>query len=129
MNGILAIILGGSMGAVCRHLLFLGVHRLTDASFPLGTLAVNLTGCLGIGLLWGLFEHSNIGEEWRLFLFTGFFGSFTTFSTFAREALQLFKVGETKVALTYLLASNLLGIFLVLAGMLAAQRILGALPR
>ncbi len=121
---ILAIMIGGSIGAVFRHGVFVVVQRLAGPLFPFGTLAVNLLGCLLIGFLWGLTERSHIGEEVRLFIFTGFLGSFTTFSTFSRETVQLFKAGEWKSAVTYLSVSTLFGMLLVAAGFLLAKKIL-----
>ena len=129
MGNIITVMIGGGIGATCRHGLFVLVQRLTGPVFPFGTLSVNLAGSFFIGLLWGLFEHSNIGEEWRLFMFTGLLGGFTTFSTFARETLQLMKVGEWRDAFIYLAASNICGVLLVLAGFLAAQKILAHFPR
>jgi len=129
MGNIIAIFVGGGLGAACRHGLFVLVQKLTGPVFPFGTLTVNLVGSFFIGLLWGLFEHSNIGEEWRLFMFTGLLGGFTTFSTFARETFQLMKVGEWRDAIIYLSISNICGVLLVLAGYLAAQKVLAHFPR
>ena len=124
MLKILAVMAGGSIGAVCRYLLFLGTQRLAWASFPIGTLAANLLGSFLIGLLWSFFEGSRLTNEARLLIFTGFLGGFTTFSTFARETTQLFKVGEWKTALAYMGISNILGIVLVLAGYYISRRYL-----
>ncbi|MFN2365727.1 MAG: CrcB family protein, partial [Desulfurivibrionaceae bacterium] len=62
--------------------------------------------------------------EWRLFIFTGFLGGFTTFSTFTRETAQLFRVGEWKTALVYAGLSNIIGVALVLAGYYVSRRYL-----
>ena len=66
--------LGGSLGALCRYLLGLGVHRwLKPEYLPTGTMVVNLLGCFLIGLLAALFELKNWGSGWpRIFLFVGF---------------------------------------------------------
>jgi CrcB protein len=124
MYKILAVMTGGSIGAACRYLLFLAVQRLHGQAFPTGTLAANLLGSFLIGLLWSLFEGSRLTNEWRLFIFTGFLGGFTTFSTFTRETTQLFKVGEWKTALVYAGISNILGVTLVLAGYYVSRRYL-----
>jgi CrcB protein len=129
MGNIIAVILGGGLGAICRHGLFVLVQGLTGPVFPFGTLSVNLLGSFLIGFLWRLFEYSHIGEDTRLFIFTGLLGGFTTFSTFTRESFQLMKVGEWRDALIYLAVSNICGVLLVLAGYLAAQKFLATLPR
>jgi len=115
---------GGSIGAACRHGIFLLVQRLTGPVFPGGTLAVNLLGSFFIGFLWCLFDEVHWSHEWRLFVFTGLLGGFTTFSTFTRETFQLFKVGEWKTALAYLTISNVFGILLVLSGVLLCKRLI-----
>jgi len=123
MLKLMAIMTGGGLGAAARYGLFILVQRLIPAEFPSGTLAANLLGSFGIGFLWSALEGSRLTNEWRLFLFTGFLGGFTTFSTFARETTQLFKVGDWKTALIYLTVSNVLGIALVATGYFMARRV------
>ncbi|MFH7320444.1 fluoride efflux transporter CrcB [Desulfurivibrio sp. D14AmB] len=122
MLNIIAIMAGGAIGSLLRHLIFLLVQRPAGAGFPYGTLAANLLGCLSIGFLWYLLVDSRLTQEWRLFLFTGILGGFTTFSTFARETTDLIRIGEWKTALVYVGVSNILGIGLVFVGMLLARR-------
>lgn len=123
MLKILAIILGGGIGSALRHLVFQLTQRPESHDFPVGTLTANLLGCLVIGFLWSIFEGTRLANEWRLFIFTGFLGGFTTYSTFAREITQLMKVGEWKTALIYLTVSNTFGIALVFAGYFLARRL------
>ena len=122
MIKIMAIMTGGGLGAAARYLLFMLVQRFSSQAFPYGTLAVNLVGSFLIGYLWALFEGTRLTGEWKLFIFTGFLGGFTTFSTFARETTQLMKVGEYKTALTYMLVSNVVGIALVVLGFMLARK-------
>ncbi len=124
MKGILAIGLGGGIGAIARYTVAICAEKVTPVNFPLGTLAANLLGCLLIGFFWSSFERVHISREFRLFLFTGFLGGFTTFSTFAIETERLFKAGEPFHAVSYMLLSNLLGIFMVALGFFLSQRII-----
>lgn len=124
MLNVIAIMAGGSIGALCRHGLFLLVHRLTGAAFPAGTLAVNLLGSFLIGFIWCLFDETHWSHGWRLFVFTGLLGSFTTFSTFTRETFQLFKIGDWKSAVAYVTVSNIFGILLVCCGILLCKRLI-----
>ena len=92
---VLLVGVGGFLGAILRYAASGAVQRLAESSdFPYGTLAVNVVGCLAIGVLAGAVESRQIlGPEARLFLMIGLLGSFTTFSTFGYETLSLFRDG------------------------------------
>ena len=83
--------LGGFVGALCRYLLAGAVHRsLPQTAFPIGTLCVNLLGCLAIGYLAGLVDTRQVlTPEMRVFALIGVLGGFTTFSTFGYETMAL----------------------------------------
>jgi len=100
MREMFAVGCGGFVGAVLRYWVSGWVQRSWGQSgFPIGTLTVNLVGCLLIGLLGGLTEN----REWfspqaRLLIFLGVLGSFTTFSTFGYETLALLRDGQFMAA-------------------------------
>ncbi len=90
MGQVAAIAAGGAIGAVLRFWLSTAVYQLLGRSFPYGTLAVNVIGSLAMGLLFVLFtERMSLGPEWRAAILIGLLGSFTTFSTFSIETLNL----------------------------------------
>jgi len=113
---LLVVALGGSIGAVLRFLIFSIMEKSSGQSFPWPTLTVNLLGSFLIGLLWGLFDDIFVSQGLRLFLFVGILGSFTTFSTFAFDVFSLGKDGSIKYLMTYILATNVLGIVLAIGG-------------
>lgn len=87
---------GGFIGSVLRYAVSGLVHRrLPLANFPYGTLVVNVTGCLAIGILGGLAESRQmLNPAQRIFLMVGVLGGFTTFSTFGYETLAMARDGE-----------------------------------
>ncbi|MDT8320488.1 MAG: fluoride efflux transporter CrcB [Xanthomonadales bacterium] len=87
---------GGFLGALARYGLSGWVHRqLPLATFPYGTLAVNLLGCLLIGVIAGLAESRQMfSPEFRVFALIGVLGGFTTFSTFGFETFALMRDGD-----------------------------------
>ena len=112
---ILAVGLGGALGAVCRYLLGQVIPKL-GSGFPLATFAVNLLGCFAIGLVVGIAgRHTDIDPRLILFLQTGICGGFTTFSTFSLESLTLIEEGRLAIGILYIVLSVLLGLFALLA--------------
>ena len=121
MTKILLILAGGAIGTLTRYGISGLTHRFVEGVFPWGTLMVNLTGALIIGFIWGLWETERISSNVRTFVFIGILGGYTTFSSYALETLNLFREGETKLALLNILASNILGLLLVILGFIAAK--------
>jgi CrcB protein len=93
--------------------------------FPVGTLAVNLLGSIVIGFLGGWFLSAPVSQNLRLFLMIGILGGFTTFSSFSLENLNLLREGHARIALLYILASNVFGIGLAFAGFFLARALMG----
>ena len=107
---LLLIAVGGAAGAAARYLVSGWVQGWTGAAFPLGTLGVNVTGCVALGLTMRLTEGLIAATELRALVAIGFLGAFTTFSTFSLEAVLLMQRGEWARAITYVGASFLLGL-------------------
>jgi len=116
MAQILLLMFGGAIGAAARYFTSVFTHKWLGMGFPWGTLVANSLGALIIGVLWGLWERKGMSVELKSFLFVGVLGSFTTFSTFSLENLNLLKSGEYKLALFNILANNILALTLVILG-------------
>lgn len=119
--------LGGFLGSILRWALSVWMLQFTSLSFPWGTLGVNLGGSFLIGILFGLSSQgSSLSPDWRLFLATGFCGSFTTFSTFSIENIALMQQGQYAAALSYTSISLIAGFSLAGAGLFLARTLTGS---
>lgn len=120
MRNLLIIGLGGFCGAVLRYLISGGVQKWSQSvDFPYGTLAVNLIGCLIIGMLTRLDEmHSLLSPEMRFFILIGLLGAFTTYSTFGNEAMNLINDRRFNLAIVYMATHLVLGLGAVMLGRL-----------
>ena len=118
LKNILLVALGGAAGSVARYLLSKAIQDTAATAFPWGTMAVNVAGCLLIGLLYGLAasDGARLGADLKLMLTVGFCGGFTTFSTFANESLTLAKTGDALLSAAYIGSSVALGVLAVAAG-------------
>jgi len=121
---LLLIALGGALGSLARYGLG-GLVQGNRTGFPYGTLAVNVLGCLVMGVLMGLVGSNIAKPEHRLFVGIGFLGAFTTFSTFSYEALQLFERQQPALGLLYIGASLLGCLLAITAGYLATRALWG----
>lgn len=125
---LLLVATGGAFGSVARYAVSGAAQRLlvpgagTFASFPAGTLIVNISGSLLIGLVAGLAEsRALLGAEARLLLVTGILGGYTTFSAFSLETLLLLRAGQTTTALTSVALQVGLGVAAAFAGFTVAM--------
>lgn len=103
------VALGGAIGAVGRYSVVQWAVTRWGSTFPWGTLAVNVTGSLAIGILAALLSSRQTDPMVRLLLITGVLGGYTTFSAFSLETLTLIYEQRSLVALAYAAGSVLLG--------------------
>jgi CrcB protein len=122
MGPLMAIGLGGFAGAVVRYLLDGWLTDLTGAGFPWGTLLINVSGSVLIGLLFALMtERAAIRADLRGPLMIGFLGSYTTFSTLALESWRMLEDGAWLEAGFNLGGSLVLGVVAVLVGVIIGR--------
>jgi CrcB protein len=114
---LLLIALGGAAGSVLRYLVGGRVQHFAPHGFPLGTLFVNVVGCLLIGMLIRQFMNIQTHNYLRALFVVGFCGGFTTFSTFSAETLGLIEGGEYTRAMGYVTLSVVLCLAATFAGM------------
>ena len=122
---LLFIALGGAAGSVLRYLIGGSAQHLSARGFPIGTLSVNILGCLLIGILARLFLNMQTTLELRAFLIVGFCGGFTTFSAFSHETVGLIEGGQLARAAAYVFLSVVLCIAATFAGMGAVRAVVG----
>jgi len=117
MEKFFIISLGAVLGANARYWLAGWAAQKWGAAFPYGTLFINLTGSFLLGLFVTLItERFIINPNWRLLIAIGFLGSYTTFSTYTYESINLLLSGQVWQGLTNLFGSALLGAAAVTAG-------------
>lgn len=123
MNPVILVMSGGAIGAGLRYGLFRALP-MSAAGWPWSTFAVNIIGgcCMGILAIW-LLRGDSSAEPLRLFIGVGVLGGFTTFSAFSLEIAQMVQRGQMGMAAAYSVASILLALGALFAGMAAAKAI------
>ncbi len=122
--GFLIVFLGGGIGAASRHGINLLAARALGTGFPYGTVFINVAGSLAMGLIAEFFAlKGGLPQHWRLFLTTGILGGFTTFSAFSLEAALLYERGDLIGAAIYVVASVVLAIGGLFAGLAIVRAI------
>ena len=122
MLRILAVAVGAALGANLRFGVALWAAKKWGSGFPWGTLIINVSGSLLIGIAVGLAaSRLALTPTWRLFFVTGLCGGYTTFSTFAYETYELLNAGSILRAALNAAGSLALGIVAVVAGILLAR--------
>jgi CrcB protein len=118
--------IGGAAGAIARYLVSKWVTSALVSSvgaWPMGTLFVNVVGSFLLALfsIW-IVNRAAFSEEMRLLIATGFFGAFTTFSTFANESVSLLRMGEITTGIAYIALTNFLCLLAVMLALWLANR-------
>ncbi|MED3729492.1 fluoride efflux transporter CrcB [Priestia endophytica] len=113
----LFVAVGGCLGALARFILSSWMNKKSSTGFPIGTLFINLLGSFLLGWIAGIGTTSSL----YFFLGVGFIGSFTTFSTFKLENIQLREKKKHFISYSYLACSYIGGILLAFAGMMLGR--------
>lgn len=114
----------GSIGTLARYALQGIVQQRSGPGFPTGTLVVNVSGCLLLGFLGQLtLNRMVISPDLRVAMTVGFFGGYTTFSSFSWETIKMFEDGEWLRGGLYALASVAIGFVFLFLGIRAANRV------
>lgn len=117
-KNLLFIAIGGSLGAVLRYIISINFIKYIPLKPHWATLLINAIGCFLIGIGVGYFNKtSGIDTTYKLLFITGFCGSFTTFSTFGLENIQLIQQNQITNAVLYIILSVIIGLLCVLAGL------------
>ncbi len=121
---------GAAVGANARYVLGQLVARRLGSDFPFGTLIINVTGSLLIGLIFTLLADRLLADtHWRLLLVIGLLGGYTTFSTFSLETIAMLQVGRWVPAFVYAGASVMLSLLGCYVGVILARILAQLLER
>ncbi len=120
-----AVAVGAAAGGVSRYYLSVAVQQRLGATFPWGTLLINVTGSLLLGFLMRYaLATPGVSAEMRLLLTTGFCGGYTTFSTFSYETAMLLEDGQYERAAAYALASVIVALLATFCGFILARELI-----
>ena len=120
---LLLIAVFGAVGTLARYGLQGLIQVRVGSTFPWGTLFINLTGCFFLGLIGQMMlNRMMVSSELRVAIAVGFFGGYTTFSSFGWEAAKMLEAGEWLRSLAYVAASVGLGLLLSVAGIRLGNR-------
>ena len=122
MGNVLLVGVGGFIGSALRFVVTNAAQSVFAARFPIGTLLVNLIGCLLIGAISQVFEsRTESSESLRLFLVVGILGGFTTFSSFGNDTVNAMRSSAVSLAGINVVAQVVGGLFLVWLGRFVVQ--------
>ncbi len=113
----IAVGVGGMLGSITRYALGKWISERYDTIIPMGTLLINISGALLLGIVSSLYTGGNI----YLLLAEGYLGAYTTFSAFMYEGFNLIQANERKNAILYILVTLFLGIIGFITGIAAVS--------
>lgn len=114
---------GGFLGAVARYLVSVAVKTWLGEAWPWATFIINVTGCAAIALFIGFAaSRTSMSHAWRYLFPIGFVGAYTTFSTYSLETVKLAEAGEWWRAISYVVASTVMGIVAIVFGLWLGRR-------
>lgn len=124
MEAIVIIGIAGFIGANVRYLVSTWAAQSLGSAFPWGTLIINVTGSclLAVFTAWAG-NRTQLDPRVRLFIAVGFFGAYTTFSTYANDSIALLRTGEWLGVLSNVLITNVLCLAGVLIGFFIGSRL------
>ncbi|MGO9255583.1 MAG: fluoride efflux transporter CrcB [Bryobacteraceae bacterium] len=123
MTRYLLVAIGGGTGALARYVAASAIMTRFGGRFPLGTLAINVTGSFLIGFLMTILTgRFQLDPRWRLLLVVGFLGGYTTFSSFEWETYTSVREGEIWAGMLNVVSSVMLGYVAVWLGSMLARR-------
>ena len=123
ITAVLPVAIGGAIGASARYLTGLVAVRVMGPGFPWGTMTVNVVGSFLMGVI-VVYMAERSGQRFSPFLVTGILGSYTTFSSFSLDALEIYERGQLGIAAIYVTASVLLSLGAIFAGLAVARNFL-----
>jgi len=124
------VAIGSAVGGVIRYLLGGAIQRALAASFPVGTLVINVTGSALLGFIFRYaLETPAVTPEIRALLGVGFCGGYTTFSTFSYETLTLLEDGDWRRAGLYVGVSLVASVLAAFLGFMAARELIALRTR
>ena len=111
------VMVAGAAGAVLRYLVDRWVQARMESDFPYGTMVINVTGSLILGILAGSALHHAVSASWFTVLGTGLIGAYTTFSTFTFDTFRLLTGGLKASATANMVVSLVAGLGAAAAGL------------
>ena len=121
MQHLVFIAVGGACGALARYGLSTHAHNLWASAWPLGTLVINASGSLLIGVVFVMLERAALHPDWRSVLMVGFLGAFTTFSTFGLQTIKQLEAGDLMGAFSNVALSLIICLCAVWGGIKIAK--------